>query len=376
MKQSDRKNRKNQMRNQFKQIGQGLFVAGISGAMTVGLLLTACAGQPGGQTTVTQDDLTQLSTVQDVLERDVGNGKNYAYHWGAEDIEATMAQLNEQIQTLRAQREEWLKDAENMTPEELAEAGFESIGQAREALEQLQKYEQEMLESEREALEEQAALDPVVSPQEAANRAGVLFEQMFGVDLSQEVLKLNCRESGGDTILHPDRMGALRPVWAVSRDEAADGVLFSTSSFYCTLDATTGEIIAVNYDPTAQDFEQLRALPYPACFVELGDGGNGFGRWNTEDPSFGPMVEQVVQSLRQSLSGSPLTGGAQVADIQWEVKEFAKESEDGRNEVWFRVSCDDGKSYSLQAAMPYDLFYGEATGYPMRGFRMWNDTYQ
>lgn len=373
MKQSDHVNRKNQMRNRFKYLAQGLFTAGISGALAMSML-AACAGQPGGQPTVTQDDLTQLSTVQDVLERDAGNGKNYAYHWDAEDVEATMAQMYEQWQALLAQRDEWMENAEKMTPEELAQAGFESIEQAREQYEQSKKYEQEMMESERKALEEQAALDPVVSPQEAANRAGVIFEELYGVDLSQDVLELKCWESGGDDILHPDRVGALRPVWLVSREEAADGVLFSTNSISCTMDGTTGEIISVTYTPSAQEFEERKALPYPACFVETGDGGSGWGRWNAQDASFAPMIEAAAQNLKQLFSGSALTGGAQVTDVRAEVKEY----EDGMNELWLSVSCGDGKSWSLKANMPYDPFSTEGTGtpYPMRGFRVWNDTYQ
>lgn len=335
------------------------------------ILLVSCAARES-QPTVTQDDLTQLSTVQDVLEQDAGNGKNYAYNWDAEDIEATMAQLYESEQAYFAQMDEWLEKAENMTPEELAEAGFSSIEQAREQTEMIKEHQLEKLESWRERLEEQAALDPVISPQEAANRAGVIFEELYGVDLSQEVLELDCRESSGDNILHPDRVGALRPIWAVSLEEEADGVLFSTSGIDCTLDATTGEILFIDYTPSAQEYAERTKLPYPACFTQAGEGGIGFGRWREEDPSFAPMIEEAVQNLRQLLSGSALLGGAQVAEIREEVTEC----EDGRNELWFYLSSDDGKSYRLKASMPYDPFItdGEGTPYPMRGFRVWIDT--
>lgn len=370
MKQSDRiyKKGKRQIR-----LGQGLFTAGLSGALALGLL-AACAQQPGARPTVTQDDLTQSSAVQDVLEQDAGNGKSYAYRWEAGDIEAAMAQRNEHVQAYLAQLGEQMEKIENMTPEELAEAGFGSVEQAREQHEQAREYELEGLEAYREYLEEQAALDPAVSPQEAANRAGVILEELYGVDLSQKVLELECRETSGDDMPHPNRVGALRPIWSVFLEEAADGVLFSTSSVSCTMDATTGEIVFIDYTPSAQEFEERRALPYPACFVGAGDDESGFGRWDETEASFAPMLETAAQSLRQLLSGSPLVGGAQVTEVRGEITEY----EEGANALWLYLSCDDGKSYRLQAKMPYDPFCTEGAGtpYPMRGFRMWNDTYQ
>lgn len=378
MRQSDRRNAKVQMWNRFKQIGQGLFTAGLSGALALGVL-TACTRESGGQPVVTDDNLTQLSTVQDVLEQEAGNGKNYAYHWDAEDIETTMAQRDEQLQAILAQRDEWMKNAENMSPEELAAMGYDSIEQVREQYELAGKRDQELLELDREHLKEEAALDPVVSPQEAANLVGVIFEKLYGVDLSQNVLELDCRETAGDDIRHPTRVGALRPIWVVSREETADGVLFSTNSLYCTLDATTGEIISLTYSPSAQEKEERIGMQHPACYEEAGDENLYFGRWNTEDASFAPMIEAAAQNLKQLLSGGPLTGGAQVTDVSWEVKEWEVDGfEDGSSELWLSVSCDDGKKYSLKAMMPYDPFItdGAGTPYPMRGFRVWNDTYQ
>lgn len=359
---------KNNHKNNRKKSGK---CAAFFSALLSMVLLASCAARES-QPTVTQDDLTQLSTVQNVLEQDAGNGKNYAYYWDAEDIDAAMARRNERVQAYLAVVDEWLAGAENMTPEELAEAGYDSIEQARERCEEVKANELENLESAREYLEKEAALDPVVSAQEAANRAGVIFEEVYGVDLSQDILELDCRESGPDNILHPERVGALRPIWVVSREEAADGVLFSTNSFYCTMDGTTGEILYIEYTPSMQELEERKALPYPACFAETGDGGTGFGRWNAEDASFAPMIEAAAQNIKQLLSGSALFGGAQVTDVRGEVTEY----DDGDNELWLYLSCDDGKSYRLRVNMPYDPLCTDGTGtpYPMRGLRMWIDT--
>lgn len=338
-------------------------------------VLAACAGRPGGQPTVTRDDLTQLFIVQDVLEQDAGNGKNYAYNWDAEDIDATMARLYESEQAYFAEMDEWLENAENMTPEELAAAGVSSIEQARERNEMIKAHQLEKLESWREYLEKQAALDPVISPQEAANRVGVIFEELYGVDLSQEVLELGCFALSADTAAPADRVGAMRSVWSVSLEEAADGVVFSTPGIDCTMDTTTGEIVSLTYMPAAQELEARKELSKPACYTAVSEDGGGIGIWNADDPSFTPMIEEIVPRVKHLLSGSPLTGGAQVTQIRAEVQ---KEYDDlDWNVLVLYVECDSGSVYRLTARMWYDPFNGEETdtNVLMHGFSVQNDAY-
>ena len=63
----------------------------------------------------------------------------------------------------------------------------------------------------------------------------------------------------------------MRAIWHVSREEAADGVLFSTNAISCTLDATTGEFIAVDYTLGSEEIAAMQATAVPACFIQRAD---------------------------------------------------------------------------------------------------------
>lgn len=342
------------------------------------VLLASCAAWES-RPTVTDDDLTQSSNIQDVLEQDAGNGKNYAYQWDAGDIEATMAQRYEQEQAYFAQMDERLEEIENMTPEELAEAGVVSVEQAREQNEMIKAHQLEKLEILRASLEKQAALDPVISPQEAANRAGVIFEELYGVDFSQETLILTCLGTSDGVIAFADGSGTQRPVWSVSlpstEDGTEDGTMFITCSMDCMMDATTGEIICVNYMPSTRELEQRKALPEPACYTSAGTDGGDVGMWDADDASFALLVETFAPQLQGLLSGSRLVGGAQVTQVRAEVRLLYDDLE--WNELALYAECDNGSRYCLTARMSYDPFSGDETEtrYILRGFYVYNETY-
>lgn len=358
-------------------------MASLGAAMLWGMLavcvLTACAGTFAGQPTVTADDLTQSSNIQDVLEQDAGNGKNYAYQWDAGDIEATMAQRYEQEQAYFAQMDERLEEIENMTPEELAEAGVASVEQAREQQEMIKAHQLEKLEARRESLKKEAALDPVISPQEAANRAGVIMEELYGVDLSQQVLELTCFGASDGVITFADGSGTQRPVWSVSlpaqEGEKAGNVMYITCGMDLMMDATTGEIVSVTYTPGAPEFEQRRALPKPDCYLQGSTDGNNIGVWDANDASFDLLVEAFTPRLQSLLSGSLLTGGAQVTQVRAEVQQTYEDQE--WNELVLYAECNNGSRYRFRTQMPYNPFGGREadTRYLLRGFHVESDTY-
>ena len=121
--------------------------------------------------------------------------------------------------------------------------------------------------------------------------------------------------------------------------------------------------------------EARKGLPKPASYTEVSADGAGIGIWNTDDPSFAPMIEAITPRIRNLLSGSPLLGGAQVTEIHAGVQ---KEYDDlDWNVLVLRAECDNGSVYCLTARMWYDPFSGEETetDYFMRGFRVWNDAY-
>ena len=359
---------KKAMRSQSrpKHILHGLLAAGLSGALALGLL-TACAGRPGEQPTVTEDELKTFSAAQAAIALDVGNGTNYAYFWAAEDIDASV-QRWEQEQT------QWLQgmlDYYQNSEEEMQKSGFQTLEQV-EAF--YRKQVEESVRNYRESLVGTAALDPVIFPQEAANLAGTMFQKMYGVDLSQKTLYLSCYEASGKYMLYSSQSGQTRTIWMASWWDEAE--LTDSYQIHCALDATTGEWIDVGYTPGAQEREQQRASVLPACFVENKNNINGlYGYWDEKSPAFRPLMEQLEARVGQALSGSVLVGGAEVTDIRTEVSE----PQGGFNVLKLLVDCSNGKTYCMDWTYPFDpydpVFAEEEPEFPLRSFTFSNQTY-
>lgn len=367
MKKTDQRNKAMRLQNRSKHILRGVLAAGISGALVLGLL-TACTGRSGEQPTVTDDDLKTFSAAQAAIALDVGNGTNYPYFWEAEDIDAAV----EEWKQSEEQRIRPLLDLYASSGEALQEAGFQTLEQAEYFY---QNSLEESARSYRENLLRAAALDPVVSAQEAANLAGIMFKQLYGVDLSQKTLNLTCYEASGKDMLYGSSSGRIRTIWMVSWwDEASQTDSYQVN---CALDATTGEWIDVWYCPSAQEREQHKANALPACFVENKNVSIGIsGYWDAESPAFRPLMEQVEARVGKALSGSVLVGGAEVTEIRAEVSE----PQNGFNELALWVNCSNGKTYRMTWEYPYDpydpIFADEEPEFPLRSFSFLNKTYE
>ena len=344
---------------QLKFTAQALATMGLSGALT---LLAACAPQQS-QPVVTEDDLTPPSTVQDVLAMTEDGGENYAYYWMAEDVEASMAQYKEEKERQLASYIENLREcSEEELRAELSATGCESREQAEEAM---REWTERAIEESRWGLEAEHALHPAVSAQEAANRAGAAMEEAFGVDLSDQTLTVSCIEDIFQT--------GKRHVWWVDLPEEADGTLFSSASMNCHIDATTGEVLSAGYWPSSEEWEEMRGDTLPACFEPFDEYTEGIGRWNADDPSFAPMAERLKPCLTQALSGTALTGGAQVTDVRVEVVE----QEANTNTLLLYADCDNGRTYQMLPPDRYDTIYTDtqARAFPLRSFNIYSDLY-
>lgn len=237
----------------------GFAAACLAAALTMSALVS-CAPQES-RPVVTSDDLTPPSAAQEAIAQDIGGGKNYEYYWAAEHIE-------EELEAVRESTEQSVKHWK-----EIADTGnYYGREVSGDEKEELKNSFDEMLneipllqEEKRKMLESELALDPVVSAQEAANAAGAVFEKIYGIELSQDILTLSCVEI--NTNINPGEE-VIRSVWNVSREEAADGVLFSTNAVGCTLDATTGEFISVDYTPSNDELTEMWATELPSCFVK------------------------------------------------------------------------------------------------------------
>lgn len=323
-------------RIKLKRIEKAAYLAAamLWGILVVGAL-TACAGTPAGQPTVTADDLRPGSTVENAIEQGIQD-KTYAWHWRAQDIDTATARASA------------------------------ALGES--------EYRDEMAEAYGAWLEQEASLDPAVTPQEAANIAGTVFEIMYGVDLSQDAFELSCGElEGPPDLIDAFENGSLPLIWTAWREKAGADGLSSVNKLWCTIDAETGELVAVSYHPDAAEEKERSREILPACFIEMSRERKDYGRWNTGDPAFAPMVEKIGARLTAQLSKSPLTGGAAVTEMRTEMWE----NPDGRNHLRLHAVCDDGRTWQITILSPRDPLYWNADEpeYPLRGVYICNERY-
>ena len=82
----------------------------------------------------------------------------------------------------------------------------------------------------------------------------------------------------------------------------------------------------------------------------------------------------MKQQAKEQLSGSALVGGAAVTEVRAELE--GKIEESGENLISLWVDCDSGKTYQLYRGyylQPYVNY--DFVGYPLRAYRITNDTY-
>ena len=166
-----------------------------------------------------KDQLNVVPAVENVMETVAENGKVYAYYYGLEH--------QEEIIQKRKKLEE--AEVERLKSDPAVSEKDRSI-LLEDVQEQLEKTESEL----RAAFEREASYQPVISPQEAANIAGVFIERAYGVDLTQKELQINLAESDSNMLYRPAGRGMLRLIWYVMAEESSGKV-----SVTCTLDATT-----------------------------------------------------------------------------------------------------------------------------------------
>ena len=316
----------------------------VLGCMLLVVGLSACNASDA---VVTSDDLQPSSNVEAALAQQAGGGQNYQYVWMAEDVDATMEQYRiEYTQKL----DEMFKDAQSGEQVTQEEYSYDDYKAAME----------EELEFVRQELEEEHLLDPVVSAQEAANLAGRILEENYGIDLSQRELRLSCANG---LVNNTERLQ-----WRAILDEDADGSLFSSSAASVMLDATTGEIVVAEYYPSAEEYEDMRSN-LPACYrtSEDPDVEGVYGFYDVEDPSFPQFRENIAEQIRASLTQSVLAEGAAVRDIEVSTTDGAVKNE----YLSVSITYDNGNTALLTMLQPYVC----VSEYPLRGFQYGNLSY-
>lgn len=207
--------------------------------------------------------------------------------------------------------------------------------------------------------------EPAVSAQEAANRAGRMIEELYGIDLSGAVLGLK-RDENAYSGLPPEAAEAAAPraVWLASW-MGEDG----RGSIVCGLDADTGAWLRVSYTPPASEWRAADSTPLADCFVPLPGSVSGYrGRWETAAPGYEETIGALTAEAEAALSGSLLTDGAAV--LKTDVRLIEKPG--GSNALELELACDDGNTYILyriNGRTDYDF-----SGYPLRAYLFWNET--
>lgn len=333
--------------------------------LTLVLCLAAGCATGESQPVVTSDDLTPFSTVAR-SEDGTGGGqvqpavsvpeeKDYAYIWPAEDMEASAVKLRGQLVD-----EYEAADAE----------GFENQMDVAKRIEERIAYMRTYWEGQR-------SLDPVVSPQEAANRAGQIFETLYGIDLTEKTLRMSCQArttaGGGDS------SGLCRAVWQVHvGNELDDGSTIeppagSYDQIECNLNAVTGEVLNVRWLVSNEECTEIMKTPMADCFIPIKEPSGWMrGGWDETHPEFVPTMQAMMDAFTPLLSGSILTNGAAVTSVEYQLvnRDIPGETV---NRLNFFITCENGKTYLMQrneAIQPY-LSY-PFDGYPLRAYRFFD----
>ena len=79
--------------------------------------------------------------------------------------------------------------------------------------------------------------------------------------------------------------------------------MFSTNAISCTLDATTGEFIAVDYTLGSEEIAAMQATAVPACFIQRADpdAAGSYGYWDETEASYAGTVEKLKQQAKEQL---------------------------------------------------------------------------
>ncbi len=300
-----------------------------SSLMLLGLL--AGCGARAQQPVVTSDPLVTKTAAQEAIEQAVSGGKTYAYRWDAEDLDAAAQRIT------ALEEKAW---AAQLADPAQAKSVRQSIEQEVEAMRKLWARE--------------AALDPVVSAQEAANLAGTLMEKMYGLDLAGMPLEL---------VLTKSSEPGTPLVWNIVQRQPEE----SGAGLDLQLDATTGEVMAVSYQPSENEQQAMAAAePLPCMKRWDKEGWEEQYYFDETDPSYQPMLEEVLETLRTQLSGSLLTGGAQVTEVT-AVPLRDTEDRAAIAQHTFQVRCDDGRTLDCYWTCPYPTY--DFDGAPLRAFR-------
>ena len=203
----------------------------------------------------------------------------------------------------------------------------------------------------KEALYEDAKL----SPQRAANLAGILFEDVYGLNQTGRSILLYYTEKELED-------GRVQPRWwAVSEEEsAADSFRDAKGSGgICVVDADSGELLMCTYFPTEGELMGCVGSEYLDFLVEqpAPDGEGVFLRVDRENRLFQIYLEQKIAKIRDFLYQAKLYERAPISAVDPVL------GEDGLEQYGaYLVTYKDGRQAKVSIAQQECLFRPSSWG--------------
>ncbi len=270
------------------------------------------------QPVVTPDDIEPNTTADEVVEA-VQSEMAYSYFWIGEDIEATMA-----------------------------------IARANEDFADFSQEQFKVLETE--ALMQQS-YNPLITAHEAAQIAGAVFEQEYGLP----------QESFEPMTLAIQRVTDTGDGEWIARAELADKPYFALVE----LDFVTGEILSCEFSyvyhiDKEEQFNELveGATLHEAFEVTVAGEAMIIGEWDSNHEAFNPMIDQYKEDIKTTLEGAFMLHGDSVASVEL-VDDVLPHS------LQFNVTLSNDRMIVVSipnAIMMYTDI--DTEGYPLRHFSM------
>ena len=307
---------KEKMREFVKGRAAALLTVGVAVLVIAAgvMILHGCMGW--GKEDFSGGDSDSLSVVPaaDAAMGVAENGKLYDYFWRGEMDEQ---QLEEQCE------KEWQKI--------LAE--YQEMDADQETIENRRKEFDGEIDWMKKELEKARLLDPAVSAQEAANTAGMLFEDAYGLDPEENTLFLDCVEN-------PDSRGVKRLEWLIQtgrQNPSEEGMGF------CAVDATTGKVISCSYLPSGWETENCVSEELLPVVRTYSEEGRQLYAYDPSHPQWPEFAEEKRAQIQAFLRQAGLDKNRTVERIQAEENEL--------NGFRFTVSFADGGKAEIQFSL-------------------------
>ncbi len=297
-------------------------------SLCVMLSLFGCSVVPDSSAPVTTSDNIEPSTTVDDVVAATPVEKVYPYLWLAQNPEPSMeliatdprfADMNESLN-----EEDWIRD---------------------DYLDQL------IRESE---------IDYIVTPEEAANLAGSIFEESFGFTFDEDTpINLQLLTDGTTA------------TWLVSNDPAFFFALADVEwVFTLEINATTGALDFLWSRPHSMGFyaDMFEEEKKPSFVTLEGEFKSLIGYWDETHPEFENDMTEIKDMLLSQIEGSLLLQGASVVKMEETFGVLEISDTEKTEELRILVTLDDGRKMLFYDGSEIATTYYDTGEYPLKMF--------